>query len=391
MTANGGGPRLSDRQRINWLRLIRTENVGTASFRTLINRFGSAEAAIGALPELAARGGATRPVRIPTVEEAESELEQAATAGAAIIAMGEAGYPPLLRRMENCPPMLTVRGEPRVFDLPAAAIVGARNASLAGVKMARKLALDLGRDGYAIVSGLARGIDTAAHEGALPSGTVAVLAGGIDQPYPPQNAALMDEIAGRGGAVVTEMPFGWEPRAKDFPRRNRIIAGLALGLVVVEAAERSGSLISARLAGEMGRLVFAVPGSPLDPRAGGSNRLLKDGAILVTEASDVARALRPISVARSTCRSRPRNRNASAMMRRWRRPPERWSWRRWGQRRRLSMTSSAIPAFQPRRYTWFCSSWTLPAGSNATQAALYRLYSPTPDGCSPRTMSLASI
>lgn len=295
MTANGGGPRLSDRQRINWLRLIRTENVGTASFRTLINRFGSAEAAIGALPELAARGGATRPVRIPTVEEAESELEQAATAGAAIIAMGEAGYPPLLRRMENCPPMLTVRGEPRVFDLPAAAIVGARNASLAGVKMARKLALDLGRDGYAIVSGLARGIDTAAHEGALPSGTVAVLAGGIDQPYPPQNAALMDEIAGRGGAVVTEMPFGWEPRAKDFPRRNRIIAGLALGLVVVEAAERSGSLISARLAGEMGRLVFAVPGSPLDPRAGGSNRLLKDGAILVTEASDVARALRPIS------------------------------------------------------------------------------------------------
>lgn len=294
MTAAAGGPRLSDRQRVNWLRLIRTENVGPAGFRSLINRFGSAESALGALPDLAARGGALRIPRIPSAAEVHEELEKAAAAGARIVAMGEDGYPPLLRRTENCPPLLTILGDSRVFDLPAVAIVGARNASLAGVKMARKLALDLGRDGYAIVSGLARGIDTAAHEGGLGSGTAAVLAGGIDRPYPPQNVALMDDIARSGGAIVTEMPFGWEPRAKDFPRRNRIVAGLALGLVVVEAADRSGSLISARLAGELGRLVFAVPGSPLDPRAGGSNRLLKDGAILVTEAADVAKALRPL-------------------------------------------------------------------------------------------------
>ncbi|MBK8456780.1 MAG: DNA-protecting protein DprA [Phyllobacteriaceae bacterium] len=294
MTTASGGPRLSDRQRIAWLRLIRTENVGPASFRALINRFGSADAAIDMLPELAARGGATKPSRIPSANEAERELELTAKVGARIVAMGESDYPPVLRRMENCPPMLTMAGDANVFALPAVAIVGARNASLAGVKMARMLAAELGREGHAIVSGLARGIDTAAHEGGLSTGTVAVLAGGIDQPYPPQNKDLMAAIAARGGAVVTDMPFGWEPRARDFPRRNRIIAGLALGLVVVEAAERSGSLISARMAGEMGRLVFAVPGSPLDPRAGGSNRLLKEGAILVTEAADVAGALRPL-------------------------------------------------------------------------------------------------
>lgn len=294
MNHRAGGPRLSDRQRIGWLRLIRSENVGPASFRALINRFGSAEIAIEALPELAARGGATKSSRIPSVAEAERELDAAAAAGARIVAMGEPDYPPTLRRMENCPPILTIRGDAGVFAPAAVAIVGARNASLAGVKMARALSGDLGREGYAIVSGLARGIDTAAHEGALSTGTIAVLAGGIDQPYPPENAGLMERIAGGGGAVVTEMPFGWEPRARDFPRRNRLIAGLSFGLVVVEAAERSGSLISARMAGEMGRLVFAVPGSPLDPRAGGSNRLLKEGAILVTEAADVAGALRPL-------------------------------------------------------------------------------------------------
>ena len=177
----------------------------------------------------------------------------------------------------------------------AIAIVGARNASLAGIKFARNLAAELGREGYAIVSGLARGIDTAAHQGSLATGTIAVLAGGLDQPYPPENIELCQEIAGRGGAAISEMPFGWEPRARDFPRRNRLIAGLSLGLVVIEAANRSGSLISARLAGEMGRLVFAVPGSPLDPRAAGSNRLLKDGAILVTEASDVLDQIAPIA------------------------------------------------------------------------------------------------
>jgi len=293
--APGQGPRLSDRQRLSWLRLIRTENVGPASFRDLINRFGSAEAALEALPELFLRGGATRGVRIPTQAQAEDELAAAARFGARFVAIGEPDYPAMLRRMEQPPPLVAIKGEPAVFRLPPVAIVGARNASLAGIKMARTLAAELGRAGYAIVSGLARGIDTAAHQGGLSTGTVAALAGGLDQPYPPENVALAREIAERSGAVISEMPFGWEPRAKDFPRRNRVIAGLSLGLLVVEAAQRSGSLISARLAGEMGRLVFAVPGSPLDPRAAGTNRLLKDGATLVTDANDVIEAIAPLA------------------------------------------------------------------------------------------------
>ncbi|WP_457936804.1 DNA-processing protein DprA [Mesorhizobium sp. 10J20-29] len=293
MTAGPVGPRLSDRQRLSWLRLIRTPNVGPSTFRDLINRFGSAEAAIEALPELALSGGLTRSVRIPPVAEAEAELEAAAAAGARFVAVGEPDYPPVLRNMDYPPPLLAVRGNAAVFALPPVAIVGARNASLAGIKMARMLASDLGREGYGVISGLARGIDTAAHEGSLATGTVAVLAGGLDQPYPAENADLCNGIAERG-AVVSEMPFGWEPRAQDFPRRNRIIAGLSLGLVVVEAARRSGSLISARLAGEMGRLVFAVPGSPLDPRAAGANGLLKDGATLVTEVGDVTTAIAPL-------------------------------------------------------------------------------------------------
>ncbi|WP_292140957.1 DNA-processing protein DprA, partial [Mesorhizobium sp.] len=264
----------------------------------LINRFGSAEAALEMLPELMISGGASRILRIPTVAEAEAELDAARRAGGRFVGIGEADYPLLLKAMDNPPPLLAVKGEGAVFRLPAVAVVGARNASLAGVKMARMLAADLGRDGYAIVSGLARGIDTAAHQGSLSTGTIGVLAGGLDMPYPPENAALCIEIAERGGAVVSEMPFGWQPRAQDFPRRNRLVAGMALGLVVVEAAQRSGSLISARLAGEMGRLVFAVPGSPLDPRAAGSNGLLKDGATLVTEAADVSSAIAPLAGAR---------------------------------------------------------------------------------------------
>ncbi|MET3521284.1 DNA-processing protein DprA [Mesorhizobium abyssinicae] len=299
MTKPAAGPRLSDRQRLSWLRLIRTPNVGPASFRELINRFGSAEAALEMLPELMISGGASRIVRIPTVAEAEAELEAARRAGGRFVGIGEADYPPLLKNMDNPPPLLAVKGEGAAFRLPAVAIVGARNASLAGVKMARMLAADLGRDGYAIVSGLARGIDTAAHQGSLSTGTIGVLAGGLDMPYPPENAGLCNEIAERGGAVVSEMPFGWQPRAQDFPRRNRLVAGMALGLVVVEAAQRSGSLISARLAGEMGRLVFAVPGSPLDPRAAGSNGLIKDGATLVTEAADVSSAIAPLAGVRA--------------------------------------------------------------------------------------------
>ncbi|MDR7032532.1 DNA-processing protein DprA [Mesorhizobium sp. BE184] len=288
-------PLLSDRQRLNWLRLIRTANVGPASFRDLINRFGSAEAALEILPELMISGGASRLPRIPAVSEIEAELELARKAGARFVCIGEPDYPAPLKEIDNPPPVLAVKGDGAVLRMPAISIVGSRNASLTGMKMARMLAAELGRDGYAVVSGLARGIDTAVHQGSLDTGTIGILAGGVDQPYPPENIELCTEIARRGGAIVSEMPFGWQPRAQDFPRRNRLVAGMAMGLVVVEAAQRSGSLISARLAGEMGRLVFAVPGSPLDPRAGGTNGLLKDGAILVTETADITGAIQPMA------------------------------------------------------------------------------------------------
>ena len=288
------GPRLTDRQRLNWLRLIRTENVGPASFRDLINRFGSAEAAIAILPELTLRGGAARPTRVPSDREAEAEMEAAYRFGARFVAVGEPDYPPMLRRMDLPPPLLAVAGNANFFQPSAVAIVGARNASATGARIARMLAAELGRAGYTIVSGLARGIDAAAHQGSLDTGTVAVLAGGLDRPYPPENVTLAAEI-GRRGALVSEMPFGREPRSRDFPRRNRLVAGLGLGLIVVEAAPRSGSLISARLANEIGRIVFAVPGSPLDPRAAGTNGLIKQGATMVTDASDVIEMLAPLA------------------------------------------------------------------------------------------------
>ncbi len=290
-----GPPRLSDRQRLQWLRLIRCDNVGPATFRDLINRFGSAESALEMLPELSMRGGAKRRMRIPELSEAEAELASIAKFGAVLCAIGEAEYPKLLAHMDNPPPLVAIKGEPAVFDLPAVAIVGSRNASAAGARMAQMLAAGLGEAGYAVISGLARGIDKAAHEAGLASGTVGVLAGGIDKPYPPENEPLYRDIAKRGGALITEMPFGWEPRAKDFPRRNRLIAGLSFGLVVVEAAKRSGSLISARLAAEMGRIVFAVPGSPLDSRAAGTNGLLKDGAVMVTKVTDIIDEIAPLT------------------------------------------------------------------------------------------------
>ncbi|MBX3567219.1 MAG: DNA-processing protein DprA [Rhizobiaceae bacterium] len=299
----GGGPRLSEGQRLNWLRLIRTPNVGPATFRDLINRFGSAEAAIERLPALVSRFSALPP-RIPTLATAMSEMATAERIGARFAAVGEPDYPAHLMQIEAPPPLIAVRGNTAVLGLRMVAIVGARNASLSGMKIAQGLASDLGRDGYAIVSGLARGIDTAAHRGSLDTGSVAVLAGGLDRPYPPENVRLSEEICERG-ALVSEMPFGWEPRAQDFPRRNRLVAGMALGLVVVEAARRSGSLISARLAGEMGRQVFAVPGSPLDPRAEGTNRLLKDGAVLVTDARDVLETLAPMTMRQPQTFSEP--------------------------------------------------------------------------------------
>ncbi|KAA5598985.1 DNA-processing protein DprA [Blastochloris sulfoviridis] len=283
---------LDEATRLDWLRLWRCQNVGPRTFRALVNHYGSARAAIEALPTLAKRGGG-RSIKVATRDEIEREVAAARRLGVAFIALGEPDYPPRLREEDDSPPLLAVRGQTEVLTRPMVAIVGARNASAAGQKMAAMLARDLGAAGFVISSGLARGIDASAHDASLATGTVAVLAGGHDRPYPPENIPLLDRLTGTG-AAVSEMPMGWEPRGRDFPRRNRLISGMALGVVVVEAAERSGSLITARLAGEQGREVFAVPGSPIDPRASGSNRLLKQGATLVTEAADVIEALRPI-------------------------------------------------------------------------------------------------
>ncbi|EJN04816.1 DNA-processing protein DprA [Phyllobacterium sp. YR531] len=295
------GIRLSDEQRLSWLRLIRSENVGPATFRELIAHCGSASNAIELIPDLVRRGGRGRPIRIASREDAEREMYAAAKMGVFFTGIGEPDYPRYLRQSDNPPPLVAIKGNLDVFRLSPVAIVGARNASLVGIKFARMIARELGEAGFAIISGLARGIDTAAHEASLDHGTVAVMAGGLDHPYPPENLALYKAIPEHGGAVISEMPHGWEPRARDFPRRNRIIAALSLGLVVVEAAERSGSLISARLAGELGRLVFAVPGSPLDPRAKGTNELLKNGAIVTTRTDDIISALAPLVEMPAVC------------------------------------------------------------------------------------------
>jgi DNA processing protein len=283
---------LSDRQRLNWLRLIRSENVGPATFRALVNQFGGAEAALAALPALSRRGGRAS-IRICSEDEAAAELEAADRVGARLVAMGETGYPPALTHVDAPPPLLYVMGRIELAGGPIIAIVGARNGSAAGQKLTRQLANELGLEGFVIASGLARGIDTAAHLASLERGTIAVLAGGIDVVYPPENTELQEAIA-KQGLLLTERSPGFAPRGKDFPRRNRLISGISLGVVVVEAAERSGSLITARLAGEQGREVFAVPGSPLDPRAAGTNNLLKQGAGLVTSARDIVEALAPI-------------------------------------------------------------------------------------------------
>jgi DNA processing protein len=284
---------LSDEERIEWLRLIRSENVGPRAFRMLLAHCGSAHAALDALPELSRRGGASRSVQIFPRAEAEQELARAKSLGVAYVGLCEPGYPHALTMVDDAPPLLAVRGNGRALDKPKIAIVGSRNASAAGVRIASSLARDLGEAGFVIVSGLARGIDSAAHRASLSTGTLAVLAGGHDRVYPPEHEGLMEAIL-PDGAAVSEMPLGWEPRARDFPRRNRLIAGLSLGVVVVEAAQRSGSLITVRFALEQGREVFAVPGSPLDPRSAGANGLLKQGATLVTEASDVTAVLAPM-------------------------------------------------------------------------------------------------
>ncbi len=271
------------------LRLTRTPSIGPVTYRQLIARFGNAAAALDALPDLAARGG--RRLEITPAAAAEAELDRLAALGATAIFIGTPAYPTLLAATETAPPMLAAHGRLDLLEAPAIGIVGARNASAAGMRLARRWATELAEAGMVIVSGLARGIDTAAHEGALlAGGTVAVIAGGINIAYPPENAGLMARLATEG-LVLAEQPPGVEPQARHFPRRNRVIAGIAAGTLVIEAAPRSGSLITARLAAEFGREVMAVPGSPIDPRAQGCNTLIREGGTLVQSTADVLEAL----------------------------------------------------------------------------------------------------
>ncbi|WP_293866284.1 DNA-processing protein DprA [uncultured Alsobacter sp.] len=284
--------RLTDAQRLEWLRLIRSEGVGPRTFRKLVNHFGSAAEALRELPGLARQRHVPVP-RITTMAEAEREMELAARLGVVFVATGEPDYPVPLAAIADAPPILGLRGDARCLSAPAVAIVGSRNASAAGQQFARSLAAGLGRAGFTIVSGLARGIDARAHEASLATGTVAVLAGGHEHPYPPEHAALLEQVL-ETGVALSEMPTGWEPRGRDFPRRNRLVSGLGLGTVLIEAARKSGSLITARFALEQGREVMAVPGSPLDPRAQGTNDLIRQGATLVTGLEDVLEVLEPL-------------------------------------------------------------------------------------------------
>ncbi len=279
---------MNDSERRAWLRLARTPNVGSVTFAQLIARFGSATAALKELPRLARRGGAAL-LAAPETDE----LERLAKFGGRIICSCEPDYPKGLAALDAPPPVISVVGHTALLAREMVAIVGARNASALGRKLAGTLAADLGEAGFVISSGLARGIDAAAHEASLLTGTCAVVAGGIDIIYPPENAALYEQVRSRG-LIVSEMPFGERPQARHFPRRNRLISGLARGVIVVEAAEGSGSLITARFALEQNREIFAIPGSPLDPRAKGTNRLIRDGATLTETADDVISVLRAI-------------------------------------------------------------------------------------------------
>lgn len=281
---------LPERDRRDWLRLARMESVGSATFAYLIAKYGSATPALAALPDLARRGGRVQSLRVPTEDEAQTEISAGEAQGARLVLGCQDAFPRLLAVLDCPPPLAWVLGDSALLARRTVAIVGARAASSAGRRFARGLATELGAAGYVVVSGMARGIDAAAHEGALETGTVAVLAGGIDDIYPAENAALAESIRLKG-CLVSERPPGLTARAADFPRRNRITSGLSLGVVVVEAELRSGSLITARLAGEQGRDVFAVPGSPIDPRARGANNLLRQGAFLVEEVDDVLRVL----------------------------------------------------------------------------------------------------
>ena len=281
---------LNPAERLDWLRLLRSDNVGPITFHQLLQRFGSASVALEALPSIARKGGRGAGIAICSRADAQRELAALDKVGGRFVAWGEPDYPPALAAVEDAPPLLSVVGDARLLQRRAIAVVGARNASANGRRFARDIAAELGRSGFLVVSGLARGIDAAAHHGALETGTLAVVAGGVDVVYPEENRPLHEAIA-EHGVIVAELPVGTEPQARHFPRRNRIISGVSLGVLVVEAALRSGSLITARFALEQGREVFAVPGSPLDPRARGANDLIRGGASLVEGIDDVLNAL----------------------------------------------------------------------------------------------------
>jgi DNA processing protein len=280
-------------EKLDWLRLIRSENVGPITFFRLLERFGTARAALGALPDLARRGG-KKALRMAPKSVAEDEIASLIKLGAKLIAWGEPAYPALLHHIEDPPPLLSALGHRHLLSKKAIAVVGARNASLNGKKFARQIAADLGRGGFMVVSGMARGIDAEAHAGALESGTLGVLAGGVDIIYPKENTELYEALKERG-VLISEIAPGTQPQARHFPRRNRIISGIARGVVVIEAGAKSGSLITARMALEQGRDVFAVPGSPGDPRSHGGNRLIRQGAILTEAAENVFEALNAAS------------------------------------------------------------------------------------------------
>jgi len=287
---------LSGDERRDWLRLSRTPNVGPITFFQLLERFNdSAAQALEALPDLVKKSGSNRNLQPPPRSEIDRELEAAHKAGARFIAACEPEFSPALAQGDAPPPLIALRGDAKLLRQPSIALVGARNASAVGRKMARDLAHDLGKAGYVIVSGMARGVDGEAHAASIDTGTIAVLAGGVDQIYPPEHDRLYEALCERG-AVITEAPMRYVAQARDFPKRNRIIAGLSVAVVVIEAAERSGSLITARCALEQNREVMAVPGSPLDTRATGSNRLIKQGAALIENADDVLNALQGMSM-----------------------------------------------------------------------------------------------
>ncbi len=285
-------------ERLDWLRLARTENVGPVTFHQLLSRYGSASAALEAIPELASKGGLKRKLSIPSKASVEDEAGRIQHMGARLLLSGDADYPRLLAHISDAPPVIAVHGHAALLGKPCVAIVGARNASLNGRRFAERLGRSLSEAGWMVVSGLAAGIDASAHQGALAKGTIGVIAGGIDVVYPPENEALHKAMTEQG-CVVAEMPFGTPINARLFPRRNRIVSGLSKGVIVIEAAMQSGSLITARMAAEQGREVMAVPGSPLDPRSTGTNKLIKDGAALIEGPEDVLAILRPASAQES--------------------------------------------------------------------------------------------